>query len=95
VIPDDDEITGLPEMDIPFIRYERIALGSYAVHGQVVINGEAQLRRIECKNPVYGFRRLEEEIMQALLIGVRDEKQSAARARNTRLGLRKRRAAEE
>jgi hypothetical protein len=78
---DDDEITALPEMDIPFIRYERIALGSYAVHGQVVINGVAQHRRYECKNPVYGFRKLEQEIMDALLLGIRDEKKTAARSK--------------
>ena len=91
--PDDDDFSELPETSFRFLQYERIDAGNYAVHGTVVINGVAEARRIPCKNPVYGFRKLEEEVPNALLLSVRDEKRASTR--NTRLGPRKKRQAEE
>jgi hypothetical protein len=94
VIPDDDDITGLPETDIRLLQYERVDAGSCVVHGQIVINGEHHVRRIECKNPAFAFGQIQEEIINAVLIGIRDEKQTAATAeagaehrRDTRLRI--------
>jgi hypothetical protein len=86
VIPDDDDFSELPETSFRFIQYERIDAGSYVVHGEVVVNGEAQARRIPCKNPAFGFRKLEEEIIDALLLTVRDERKQPRKKRSGRTG---------
>jgi hypothetical protein len=61
------------------IQFERLFLGRYVVAGKVIVNGKAQIRRVECINPAYGFLRLEEQIA-ALLCGGRDETAAQARA---------------
>jgi hypothetical protein len=54
---DDDDLTELAE-----INYERIDAGKYVVVGELRINGKMQTRRIECRNPAFGWAKLEQEV---------------------------------
>jgi hypothetical protein len=55
------------EQDHANVRFERLELGRYAVHAQIMVGGKVQSRRIECSNPAYGTAQLEEQLSELLL----------------------------
>ena len=63
---DDDEFEDDFESDYANIRFERIEVGRYLVAGWLTLNGKRHERKVECRNPAYGFQRLGEEIDELL-----------------------------
>jgi hypothetical protein len=55
------------------IRFERPQKhpGKYTVFASAMIGGKAQLRRLECNNPAYGWAHLEGEISELMLAHAR------------------------
>jgi len=69
---DDDEFT-----EFANLQFERVTAGRYVVVGEVRVSGRLQTRRVECRNPAYGFAKLEEEIEDLLMAQVRAEAAAA------------------
>ena len=59
------------------------------VVGELRINGKLQTRRIECRNPAFGWAKLEQEVEDLLIAQIRAEAEAVqnkrGRHRKTRL----------
>jgi hypothetical protein len=65
-LADDEFDDDFDNSDSGNVRFERIAPGQYLVAGWLTLNGKRHERKVECRNPAYGFQRLGEEIDELL-----------------------------
>jgi hypothetical protein len=86
-ITDDEFDDDFDNSDSGNIRFERIAPGQYLVVGWLTLNGVRHERKVECRNPAWGFKRLGEEIDELPTEEMSRAERRTDHRRNTQLNL--------